>query len=80
MAMTSAATKNFGGIVTTRGFLGMTESGFYPGVIFYLTTFCKRRELASRLSLYYAASQIAAAFTGLLAFGVFQIHGYIYGW
>jgi len=80
MAMISAATTNFGGIVTTRWFLGMAESGFYPGVIFYLTTFYKRRELASRLSLYYAASQIAAAFTGLLAFGVFQIHGHIYGW
>jgi len=48
MAMISAATTNFGGIVTTRWFLGMAESGFYPGVIFYLTTFYKRRELASR--------------------------------
>lgn len=57
-AMLSAATQNFGGIVTARWFLGMAESGFYPGVIFYLNTFCKRRELASR---HYAASQIVAA-------------------
>lgn len=78
--MLSAACKNFGGIVTTRWFLGMAESGFYPGVIFYLTTFYKRSELAGRLSIYYAASEIASAFTGLLAFGVFQIHGPIYGW
>jgi MFS family permease len=80
MAMLSAACKNFGGIVTTRWFLGMAESGFYPGVIFYLTTFYKRHELAGRLSLYYAASSIAGAFTGLIAFGVFQIDGPIKGW
>ena len=30
-AMLSAACTNFGGIVTTRWFLGMAESGFYPG-------------------------------------------------
>ena len=80
MAMLCAATTNFGGIVTTRWFLGMAESGFYPGVIFYLSTFYTRRELAGRLSIYYAASEIAGAFTGLLAFGVFQIDGALHGW
>ncbi|KAF2089586.1 MFS general substrate transporter [Saccharata proteae CBS 121410] len=80
MAMLSAACTNFGGIVTTRWFLGMAESGFYPGVIFYLTTFYKRTELAGRLSIYYAASEIASAFTGLIAYGVFQIDGPIKGW
>ncbi|KAI9729404.1 MAG: hypothetical protein M1834_006928 [Cirrosporium novae-zelandiae] len=80
MAMISAATTNFGGLVTTRWFLGMAESGFYPGVIFYLTTFYKRSELAGRLSIYYAASEIASAFTGLIAYGVFQIDGALQGW
>ena len=80
MAMISAGTHNFGGIVTTRWFLGMAESGFYPGVIYYLTTFYKRSELAGRLSIYYAASQIAGAFTGLIAFGCFQLNGPIKGW
>lgn len=80
MAMLSAATTNFGGIVTTRWFLGMAESGFYPGVIFYLTTFYKRNELAGRLSIFYASSQIAGAFTGLIAFAVFQIKSTLKGW
>ncbi|CZR66961.1 related to putative tartrate transporter [Phialocephala subalpina] len=81
MAMISASAKNFGGIVTTRWFLGMAESGFYPGVIFYLTTFYKRNELAGRLSIFYAASEVAGAFTGLIAFGVFQIKsGSLFGW
>lgn len=80
MAMLSAAAKGFGGIVTTRWFLGMAESGFYPGVIFYLTTFYKRNELAGRLSIFYSASEVAGAFTGLIAYGVFQIKSSLYGW
>jgi MFS family permease len=80
MAMISAACTNFGQLLTTRWFLGMAESGFYPGVIFYLTTFYKRSELAGRLSTFYAASSIAGAFTGLISFGVFQIRGPIKGW
>jgi MFS family permease len=80
MAMISSGTTNFGGIVTTRWFLGMAESGFYPGVIFYLTTFYKRNELAGRLSIFYAASEVAGAFTGLIAFGVFQIKDALHGW
>lgn len=80
MAMLSAACTNFGGIVTTRWFLGMAESGFYAGVIFYLTTFYKRNELAGRLSIFYAASEVAGAFTGLFAYGFFQIDGKLKGW
>jgi MFS family permease len=80
MAMLSAAVTNFGGLLTTRWFLGMAESGFYPGVIFYLTTFYKRSELAGRLSVFYAASVIAGAFTGLIAYRVFQIQNALEGW
>ena len=43
----------------TNLFVGMAESGFYAGVIFYLSTFYTRSELAGRLSIYYAASEIA---------------------
>ena len=50
----------------------MAESGFFPLVIYYLTTFYRRGELARRLAIFYAASNIANAFSGLLAFGVFR--------
>ncbi|TGJ79228.1 hypothetical protein E0Z10_g9543 [Xylaria hypoxylon] len=68
-----AATHNFSGIFALRFFLGAVESAFFPLVIFYLTTFYRRNELARRLAVFYAASNIANAFSGLLAFGVFQI-------
>ncbi|ORY60913.1 putative MFS transporter [Pseudomassariella vexata] len=72
---------NFGGLMAIRWFLGMSESAFFPLVIYYQTTFYRRGELARRLAIFYAASNIASAFGGLLAFGVFQIHsGAIASW
>ncbi|KAI4236434.1 MAG: hypothetical protein L6R40_006144 [Gallowayella cf. fulva] len=67
------AAKNFAGVMTLRWFLGMSESAFFPLVIYYQTTFYRRGELARRLAIFYAAQSIASAFGGLLAFGVFQI-------
>jgi MFS family permease len=69
----ASSTKNFGGMFALRWFLGMAEAAFFPLVIYYLTTFYRRAELARRLALFYAASNIANAFAGLIAFGVFQI-------
>ncbi|KAE9964563.1 hypothetical protein EG328_010352 [Venturia inaequalis] len=69
-----AAVKNFGGLLALRWFLGMSESAFFPLVIYYQTTFYRRGELARRLALFYAAQSIASAFGGLLSYGVFQIH------
>lgn len=59
---------------------GMAESAFFPLVIYYLTTFYRRGELARRLALFYAASNIANAFSGLLSFGVFQIESSLDSW
>ena len=75
MTILVVAVKNFGGLLTLRWFLGMAESAFFPLVIYYQTTFYRRGELARRLAIFYAASSIASAFGGLLAFGVFQIKG-----
>ncbi|OAA70694.1 Major facilitator superfamily transporter [Cordyceps fumosorosea ARSEF 2679] len=73
MTLLTAAATNFSGIFALRWFLGMAEAAFFPTVIYYLTTFYRRGELARRLAIFYAASNIANAFSGLLAFGVFHI-------
>lgn len=65
---------NFGGLMAGRFFLGLCEAPILPGVIYYLSTFYRRHELASRLSIIYCFSSIANAFSGLLAFGCFQIN------
>lgn len=72
MTLLGASVRNFGGMMALRWILGMSESAFFPLVIYYLTTFYRRGELARRLALFYAASNIANAFSGLLAFGVFR--------
>ncbi|QQK40303.1 MFS transporter, putative [Penicillium digitatum] len=75
LTMLSSAAYNFSGLFALRWFLGMSEAAFFPLVIYYLTTFYRRGELARRLAVFYAASNIANAFSGLIAFGVFQIEG-----
>jgi hypothetical protein len=37
--------------------------------VYYLSTFYKRNELASRVGVFYAAASIAGAFSGLIAYG-----------
>lgn len=80
MTLLTAAAKNFGGIFALRWFLGMAEAAFFPMVIYYLTTFYRRGELARRLAIFYAASNIANAFSGLLAFAVFHIKSKMFVW
>ncbi|ETN45036.1 uncharacterized protein HMPREF1541_09912 [Cyphellophora europaea CBS 101466] len=73
MTLLTVAAHNFGGLMALRWFLGMAESAFFPLVIYYQTTFYRRGELARRLAIFYAASNIANAFGGLLSFAVFRI-------
>lgn len=73
MTLLTVAAHNFSGIMALRWFLGMAESAFFPLVIYYQTTFYRRGELARRLAIFYAASNIANAFGGLLSWAVFRI-------
>ncbi|KAG7730965.1 hypothetical protein KL933_000760 [Ogataea haglerorum] len=72
---------DYGSLVAGRWFLGMCESAFFPGIVYYLSTFYRRAELARRLSIFYGAFNIANAFSGLLSYGVFQIKSSrLHGW
>ncbi len=42
-------------------------------VVYYLSTFYTRREIASRIGIFYAALTSSSAFGGLISFGVFQM-------
>lgn len=81
ISLLEATVFNYGSLMTARWFLGICESAFFPGIIFYLSTFYRRHELARRLSIFYSAANIANAFSGLLSYGVFQIkHSKLHGW
>lgn len=81
ISLLEATAFNYGSLMAARWFLGICESAFFPGIIFYLSTFYRRHELARRLSIFYSAANIANAFSGLLSYGVFQIkHSKLHGW
>ncbi|KAH8898749.1 retrograde regulation protein 2 [Thozetella sp. PMI_491] len=72
-SLSTAFVKSFSGAFACRFFVGVFESGFLPSAIIYMSTFYTRRDIASRVGLFYAASVAAAAFGGLLSFAVFRI-------
>ncbi|ORY24762.1 major facilitator superfamily domain-containing protein [Naematelia encephala] len=80
MAMLSAACKNFGGMLAVRIILGAFEAGFAASLIYYLTTFYTRAELGMRIAAFYSCNALSGAFSGLIAYGVFQMNSSIKGW
>src|SRR5271169_5736619 len=67
--------RSFAGLIIARVFLGMMESGYFPGVAFYLTNFYKRDELAFRIAIFFSMATLAGAFGGILAYGIGFIKG-----
>ena len=47
------------GLLASRFFLGITEAGLFPGVIFYLTLWYTRGEQATRVALFFSCSTLA---------------------
>ncbi len=74
LALIQCAAKNFAGLLVIRLLLGVCEAGFFAGVVFYLTLFYKRNELGFRIAIFFGSALLAAAFSGLISFGVFQIN------
>jgi MFS family permease len=80
--ITMATVKNTTGLLVARFFLGITEAGLFPGVIFYLSLWYTREEQASRIAWFFACATIAGAFGGVLAYGIVQMDGLsgLHGW
>ncbi|KAJ9197639.1 hypothetical protein DTO166G4_4023 [Paecilomyces variotii] len=81
LSMIQTGCTNFGGMLAVRLLIGFFEAGFFAGTVFYLTLFYNRNELGFRIALYFGSAVLAAAFSGILAYGVFQINDTsIAGW
>jgi len=66
---------NYHQLLVTRLFLGVFESGLFPGLALCLTQYYCKNEMQFRQALFYAAASIAGAFSGLLAFAIAKMDG-----
>ncbi|KAK4500266.1 hypothetical protein PRZ48_008455 [Zasmidium cellare] len=67
--------KNFAGLMVTRVLLGVAEAGFFPGAVYLITRWYAARQVQTRLALFYCASALSGAFSGLLAFAIARMDG-----
>ncbi|GJN71068.1 hypothetical protein PLIIFM63780_002341 [Purpureocillium lilacinum] len=74
--------KDFKGLVICRVFLGITESGFFPGATYLLTVWYRRYEVQTRMVVFYASVSLSGAFSGLLAYAIQHMEGiaHLGGW
>lgn len=70
--------KNFAGLLSMRLILGLFEAGLFPGITYYLTNLYPRKEIQTRIAIFFSAATIAGAFGGLLAYGLsfVEVNGY----
>ncbi|KAG9547191.1 MFS general substrate transporter, partial [Aureobasidium melanogenum] len=67
--------KNFAGLMVTRVMLGIAEAGFFPGAVYLITHWYAQGQVQTRLALFYCASALSGAFSGLLAFAISKMDG-----
>jgi len=70
------------GLIICRVLLGAAEAGFWPGAIYYLSTWYSKSERGIRIGLFYITSPFSGVIAGLLSYGIFQMDGYfgLVGW
>ncbi|KAK6070074.1 transporter C11D3.18C 6 [Seiridium cupressi] len=67
--------RNNGQLIACRFILGLFEAGLFPGCVYLISMYYKRYELQWRMSLFFCASILAGAFSGLLAFAIANMGG-----
>lgn len=55
----------------SRIILGFTEAPYYSGACYLVSLFYTRKEVATRLAVFYTGNLLASSFSGLIAAGVF---------
>lgn len=66
----TAGAQSYEGLIAIRFFLGFVEAAYFPGCLFYLSTWYTRKELGFRTALLYSGSLISGAFSGLISAGI----------
>ncbi|CAI7627156.1 unnamed protein product [Penicillium manginii] len=61
---------NYSGLYALRFLLGFVEAAFYPGALFLISSWYKRKEMGVRSAILFSGSQLGSAFSGLIAAGI----------
>ncbi|KAM0271646.1 hypothetical protein ACHAQH_009014 [Verticillium albo-atrum] len=67
--------QNYAGLVTTRFFLGVFETGMFPGAFYLIGMWYRRHEAQKRYSFFFNSTTLAGAFGGLLAAAIGKMDG-----
>ena len=66
----TAGAHSYGGLIAIRFFLGFVEAAYFPGCLFFLSSWYTRKELGFRTALLYSGSLLSGAFSGLISAGI----------
>ena len=66
----TAAAQSYGGLIAIRFFLGFVEAAYFPGCLFFLSSWYTRKELGFRTAVLYSGSLLSGAFSGLISAGI----------
>lgn len=66
---------SFGGLVTSRVFIGFFEAGMFPGCLFLIGSWYRRHEVLTRMAWFLVANDIAGVASGLLGAGLGSLDG-----
>ncbi|KAB2574912.1 Major facilitator superfamily [Lasiodiplodia theobromae] len=67
--------QNYSGLLATRFFLGLFESGMFPGCFYLIGMWYRRHEAQRRYSFFFSSTTLAGAFGGLLASAIGKMDG-----
>ncbi|CAF9918643.1 hypothetical protein IMSHALPRED_004365 [Imshaugia aleurites] len=66
----TAGVQSYGGLIAIRFFLGFVEAAYFPGCLFFLSSWYTRKELGFRTALLFSGSLLSGAFSGLISAGI----------
>ncbi|KAM0074168.1 High-affinity nicotinic acid transporter [Fusarium odoratissimum] len=67
--------QNYSGLIATRFFLGLFETGMFPGAFYLIGMWYRRHEAQRRYSFFFNSTTLAGAFGGLLAAAIGKMSG-----
>ncbi|KAH8688239.1 major facilitator superfamily domain-containing protein [Ilyonectria robusta] len=73
--MMQGLVKNYSGLIATRFFLGVFETGMFPGAFYLIGMWYRRHEAQRRYSFFFNSTTLAGAFGGLLAAAIGKMDG-----